>query len=381
MARILVLTVTHPPEDARIRHREIAALLAAGHTVTYAAPFEAFGGARTTPAAGLRQLNVPRSAGGPHRRIKPVVAAARLALRELPRHDLVLVHDPELLPALAVLAMAGGARRRPPVLVWDVHEDLVGQLQMVALPAPARRAVALALRGVELAAERAFRLLLAETAYQDRFRRPHPVVPNSVRVPGTPPAPAEEHPRVVYLGALTRARGSGEVIALARALPGVTVEVLGNARPDVDAELRSAAAELPNLDYRGFVPNSQALGRLPGALAGLCLLADQPNYAHSQPTKVMEYMAHGVPVITTPNPASRAMVTDADAGAVIGFGDVDDVVAAVTCWNEDRELQGRLGRNGYRAARERHNWNRDGARFADTFAQWVDDAGVSTRRV
>lgn len=207
------------------------------------------------------------------------------------------------------------------------------------------------------------------------------MVPNSVRVPGTPPAPAEEHPRVVYLGALTRARGSGEVIALARALPGVTVEVLGNARPDVDAELRSAAAELPNLDYRGFVPNSQALGRLPGALAGLCLLADQPNYAHSQPTKVMEYMAHGVPVITTPNPASRAMVTDADAGSVVGFGDVDAAVAAVTRWNENRELQIRLGRNGYWAARERHNWNRDGVRFAETIDEWVNHTWAAERRV
>lgn len=375
MARILVLTVTHPPEDARIRHREIDALLEGGHTVTYAAPFGAWGGARTAPATGLRQLEVPRAAGGPHRRLVPVLAAARLALHEAPRHDLVLVHDPELLAVLAVLAAAGRVRRGPrPVLVWDVHEDLVGQLQMVRLPSPLRRIVALVLRGMELTAERMFRLLLAETAYRDRFRRAHPVVPNSVRVPATPPVPAEEKPRVVYLGALTRARGSDQVIAIARALPDVTVEVLGNARPDVDAELRAASVELPNLDYRGFVPNSQALGRLPGALAGLCLLADQPNYAHSQPTKVMEYMAHGVPVITTPNAASRAMVTEAEAGAVIGFGDVEAAVDAVTRWDADRELQGRLGRNGYLAARERHNWDIDGDRFARTLGEWTRDS-------
>lgn len=43
MARILVMTIAHPPADARIFHREIAALRDYGHEVTYAAPFVAFG--------------------------------------------------------------------------------------------------------------------------------------------------------------------------------------------------------------------------------------------------------------------------------------------------------------------------------------------------
>ena len=39
----LVITVVHNPEDARIRHRQIAALIAAGWQITYVAPFRAFG--------------------------------------------------------------------------------------------------------------------------------------------------------------------------------------------------------------------------------------------------------------------------------------------------------------------------------------------------
>ena len=41
--RALVVTVVHHPEDARIRHRQIGALLDAGMQVTYAAPFAAHG--------------------------------------------------------------------------------------------------------------------------------------------------------------------------------------------------------------------------------------------------------------------------------------------------------------------------------------------------
>lgn len=41
--RILVVTVVHHPEDARILHRQIAALRERGHEVVYAAPFAARG--------------------------------------------------------------------------------------------------------------------------------------------------------------------------------------------------------------------------------------------------------------------------------------------------------------------------------------------------
>ena len=41
--RVLVVTVVHDPEDARIRHREREALIAAGVQVTYAAPVTGYG--------------------------------------------------------------------------------------------------------------------------------------------------------------------------------------------------------------------------------------------------------------------------------------------------------------------------------------------------
>ena len=56
---------------------------------------------------------------------------------------------------------------------------------------------------------------------------------------------------------------------------------------------------------------------LPGALAGLSLLQDLPNYRHSRPTKIVEYMAHGVPVVTTPLPVAVELVESAGAGVVV----------------------------------------------------------------
>src|SRR4051794_40627154 len=109
--RILIVTVVHDPEDARIRHRELNALLADGARITYAAPFTAY---RRAVPPGVTGIDLPRSSG---RRRLGAIRAARAMLREqAPQHDVVLLHDPELLAAVA-----GLRRRRGPVVVWDVH--------------------------------------------------------------------------------------------------------------------------------------------------------------------------------------------------------------------------------------------------------------------
>jgi hypothetical protein len=58
--RILVMCPVHDPRDARIAEREIGALLAAGHDVTQAGPFSAYA---ARPRAGVRTIDIPRSAG------------------------------------------------------------------------------------------------------------------------------------------------------------------------------------------------------------------------------------------------------------------------------------------------------------------------------
>ncbi len=352
--RILIVTIVHDPEDARIRYRQIPALLTAGHQVAYAAPFPAFG--RSAPP-GVQRHDLPRARG--RRRLAAIRAARRLIARVASTVDVVIVHDPDLLLALA------GQRRHGAALVWDVHEDTAAALSMREwVPKPLRSVLAASVSAAERIAERRYNLLLAEPGYQRRFRRPHPVVPNSIRIPdGAPPPPGRS--RVVYLGKITTARGGHDLIELARQLPEVEVEVIGPAEADVATELRRAA-EAGLLTWTGFVPNAKALQRLPGALAGVSMLHDEPNYHYSPPTKVMEYMAYGLPVITTPNPASEDLVREGGCGVVVPFGDVEAAATVLREWIADEEKRIQLGAAGHAYAREHLNWERDGARFVAT---------------
>jgi glycosyltransferase involved in cell wall biosynthesis len=347
--RVLVVTVVHHPEDSRIRHRQINALLDASWQVTYAAPFTDYGLSANSTYLALAQVDLPRAAG--RRRLRAWRAARTLLKHEGPRHDLILLHDPELLAAMP--------RRGLPPVVWDVHEDTAAALTLKPwLPRPLRPAVRVVIQRAERWAERRVSLILAEHAYQDRFWNQHLVVPNVNVVPETVPPP--DQPRAVYVGSLTRARGALDMIEVARIVAAKTQRVvklllIGPAPADVEASLRDAAGD-GVLDWLGFLPSDRAMQHVEGSLAGLSLLHDEPNYRVSLPTKVVEYMAHGIPVVTTRLPLARELVANAECGIVVPFGDAAATAQAILDLWIDPESRLRMGQAGHLWAKEHYNW-------------------------
>ena len=361
--RVVVCTIVHHPADARIYHRQIRALLDAGHEVTYIAPVDPqdFYPERTRPSLNLTA--VPRASG---RRRTGAIRAARSALsRHAPGADLLLIHDPELLLALP------SRRRRPPV-IWDVHEDTAAALSTKPwLPRPLRPPAAVAVRTAERMAEHYVHLILAEHGYVARFARPHPVVPNTTYVPDVPAPPGDDR-RVVYVGHLSPDRGTADMIELARLLRphGITVELIGPADARARAQIEPAqAAGL--LRWRGFVPNDQAMPMLDGALAGLSLLHDEPNFRHSLPTKVVEYMARGVPVVTTPLPAAEKLARGHECGFVVPFGAPRAAADAMLGLDGDISLRAEMGRRGHEAAQRSLGWPSDAREFVAQLESWA----------
>lgn len=355
--RVLVITVVHHPDDARISRRQIPALLAAGHQVALAAPWNDVG---ATPQGKLIGIDLPRARG---RRRAAALRAARTVLRRHgPGADLILLHDPELIPLCAGLAL-------PPV-VWDVHEDTAAAIaDKPWLPTLLRGGTRQAIHRLEGFAERRLHLILAEEGYRDRFSAAHPVVPNVPNLPEDPQGPGGA--RVVYIGRISRGRGVQELIALAGRLPAcVQLDLVGPA----DADVRDALVDAHDrglVRWHGFVPNDEALRLLDGALAGLSPLRNEPNYRHSMPTKVLEYMAWGIPVIATPTPPARRIIESSDAGIIVPFGDVDGMVAAVASLHADPALRLALGRRGRAAVERSYDWGVRGPEFVTTLEGWA----------
>jgi glycosyltransferase involved in cell wall biosynthesis len=305
---------------------------------------------------------LPRAAG--RHRLGALLAARRQLTRYAATADVVLLHDPELLLALP--------RVKRGATVWDVHEDTAAALSTKPwLPRPLRPPTALAVHAAERIAERRMHLILAEQGYVSRFRMPHPVVPNTTYVPRAP-VRYDGQRRVVYVGHLSPDRGVAEMTSLAALLRphGIAVHLIGPADARARALIESSAREDGGVHWHGFVPNDEAMRLVDGALAGLSLLQDEPNFRHSLPTKVVEYMARGVPVVSTPLPAALDLVQRHDCGFAVPFRDPPAAARAILELDGDPVLRAAMGSRGHAAAWDSLGWPADAREFVAQLEAW-----------
>lgn len=357
---VLVVTCAHRGDDARIVHRQIRSLLEHDHTVALIAP-EPGDEARRQDPRGLERLVIPRAEG--RRRWRAWWAVRRTARRFARVIDVVIVHDPELLPVLGVGRWHGAT------MVWDVHEDFVASVSDRRwIPWFVRPVVRRLVAGLEWFARRRYRVVLAEDSYRERFPEA-PVVPNSTWVLDDPAPLDSADQRVVYVGRLSRGRGASSLVSVGEELVrrgGPRLVLVGAADADVEPVLRDAVRR-GVVEWRGPLSNPEAMSVVRGAVAGLSLLGNHPNYVHSRPTKVVEYLANGVPAICTPLPLATQMIEASGAGVVtrhwMGPELATEVADAVMAYASSPAMRGEHGAEGWQYVRENLSWNSDGARF------------------
>ena len=154
------------------------------------------------------------------------------------------------------------------------------------------------------AAERFCSITLAEPGYRRLFDRDHPVFPNYPASGGLPdPAPSDGS--VVYVGDVTEARGALDMVEAA-ATSSRPLTVIGRCPGDIAEQMQALAADRGvDLTLSGWLPHRKAMERVATAAIGLSLLHDLPNYRHSMPTKLVEYLQLGIPVVASDLPGSR----------------------------------------------------------------------------
>jgi glycosyltransferase involved in cell wall biosynthesis len=262
---------------------------------------------------------------------------ARAARR--PRPDVVVTSSPSMFLGPAAL-LAASTVRAP--LLWDLR-DLTweyGKDDDVVSGGLARAAIGGVARVMWLTARRARIVTCATEGLGVAIRERLPVsrvevVPNGIDASllasfdPAPPPPAERL-RVLYAGLVGHAQGLEVLLEAARLAPEVDVTIAGDGprRAGLDAEAR--AAGLANVRFAGYVP--------PGELAALYHEADvlfaqlQRSELHrvtAAPSKLLEYMAAGRPIVYGGEGSAAELVERACAGIVVAPGDAAAVVRAL----------------------------------------------------
>ena len=286
---VLVVTTVHWPDDTRIRERLIRSL---------ATDFDVFYAARSPGPSDKSGLRFIELRGGRFRRN---VRALFLCLRS--NWDVLVLHDPETLPTGI---MARLVRRKP--VVFDVHEDIPATaLSRDWVPGWLRRPLASFLVWLLRRAERSLEITLAEPGYQGLFDRRHHVFPNFPDTSRYPDPRKDGNGEVVYLGDVTLERGADLAVQACDQLSR-PLTFVGRATHEVQVLLTRGSGLGNGLRFEGLLPNPDALESVARASVGLSPLRDIPNFQHSQPTKILEYLALGIPVVASDLPGTRSMV-------------------------------------------------------------------------
>jgi glycosyltransferase involved in cell wall biosynthesis len=172
--------------------------------------------------------------------------------------------------------------------------------------------------------------------------------------PTDPALAALPHPRIVFTGAVVATKLDLDLLeGVARARPGWSIALVGPVGagdPHTDV---SVLERLPNVHLLGSRPYAALPDVLRGADVALVPYAINELTRSVFPMKVYEYLAAGLPVVTTPLPA-----LDGTAGVQVA-ADAPATVAAV-----ERALagDGPEARRGRSAAARGHSWE---ARLAE----------------
>ena len=268
------------------------------------------------------------------------------------RPHLVVVHAPELLPLTLLWQGLGRGRR----FIYDIRENYALNVATQRVYGGlTRRWLAAGLRWVETrAARRAAALVLAEASYAAELPFLTQLPPGRVVVlenkyqpqPGEnmrqqPIAlpPPNELLRLLYSGTISGLNGVWEAIALAEQLcaawpGGARLTIIGFCQqPELLRQLTAKAARhadwLTLVGGAGLVPHARIVAEIGRSHLGLLPYRPHPSTERCRPTKLFEYLAHGLPVLAAPNPLWQELLREHGAGLQVEFGQPVDGAALV----------------------------------------------------
>ena len=214
--------------------------------------------------------------------------------------DVYHLHDPELLFAGLVMRISG---RR---VIFDVHEDYELDLrQKDWLPTWMRK---LSARFYVILIQICFPKFSAIITVTEKIASKLPgkasVIKNYPRAALIKKIDNIERPYTFcYLGSVSLKRGLAEIIQLAKQSKEPMLLVGGFANASDRDFFEQNAPE--NISHIGYVPSKEVGQYLRQAQIGLHLVKDDTNLLEGIPVKVLEYVAHGMPVICSDSDAWR----------------------------------------------------------------------------
>ncbi len=245
------------------------------------------------------------------------------------RGKVLFTPDPE--GAIAIWA-SSLIRKRP--WVADVREDYRLLIEDRAWAKGFAKIIAIALAKLALfATSRADVTIVVDEWVRPLVAKKRLVITNAPDVRFLPDVhEPDPTPRALYVGDVRGSRGLWSMLRTLELAPDWQLDVVGTiASQDMAKVLawKEQSSAASRVHFYGTLKPEDSWKFAAGAWVGLSLLENTPAFQRAWPTKIGEYLACGIPVITTDLPRPREVIISTRAGATVDF-DTTELTAGQT---------------------------------------------------
>ena len=369
--RVVHVTSAHPATDPRIYLKEVATLRDAGYDVTLIAPADP-----APPREDHKVELLPRYTSRLARWSGAWTGALAATRRVDP--DVIHFHDPELLP-LSLLWRLHGRK-----VIYVAHESLSKDVAHKDYLAPwqSRLIAPMIAKSERAIASRMTHVVTATPAIADQWRfdttvvANYPILDEWATIDSSRASFLARPRRGCYVGGIHPERCTETVIEAAGIMNATRDYSVVMAGPCSD----STAPSGRGIEYVGVLSRPEVAELTGTSLFGLAIFRPSPNVVEALPTKVLEYMAAGVPVIVSSSlRVGSQLVTEVGCGIVVPHDSPQELAAAMMRLADYPALAWEMGSRGKEAVLERYSWASEGQRLVETYRRYVGPPGNGSR--
>ncbi|MGI9185283.1 MAG: glycosyltransferase family 4 protein [Solirubrobacteraceae bacterium] len=319
----------------------------------------------------IRSAVYPSANSGFARRLLNHASFALSCLLAAPmaqRPDVIVAETPPLFTAVSGVLIARGWRAPLILNVADLWPESAVQLGMLSDPRAIRAATILETFAYRHAAAITVPTAGMRTTLVGRGEPGDKVVhlPNAVDIGrfgvGTGsecPANGDQRPRVIYCGTVGLAQGVGTIVQAAHELRTMGAEIdfliVGDGAEREGLAQLARERGLSNVRFAGRVPREDVPSLIGSSDVAVLSLRDVPLFEDALPTKLLEYMAAGLPVVASAAGDVSRLLSRADAGVACAPADARALATGIRRVTEDPARAREMGANGRRYVRAHYS--------------------------
>lgn len=190
-----------------------------------------------------------------------------------------------------------------------------------------------------------------------------------------------QNPEVFYIGQISSQRSILEVILaidlLKKDYPSIKLHLFGyfstcGFPKQLSEQIKECNLEENILIY-GMTSFRKAAQIAKNSIVGLALLKDIGDYKISYPTKMFEYMASGLPVITSNFEHCLSVINSSKAGFGINPEDSKELSKKINWLIQNPKKAIEMGKSGREAVRELYNWSSEAEKLITFYDKVLAD--------